>query len=380
MKLLSPKRKTETTPKKKKTPRDAAGWCEEALLAGEKEDWSRAVVCYRRALQLAPFCGNARKGLEIALEEQILATLSQKELRALMDKPGAVTRDDLVNSYLDRELGEGWDSDEKVSDNWEEYIEDEDEAEEEEKSFLGKITLPDRIRAPRAPGFLNTINWRPIIAVGGALMITGTLFITATAISGSMGNIFSSERLPSITQDKLPADLVTKLQEADMLLKSDDHEEALDILRDSYEEFPDFQDYVAVSLEDALRSRGQQMMESDKFKEATEYYIEAAEVVGNNPLNWIDLGNALRRHATSGAVGNDVQKKRDVLEKAEGAFKQALALSPDDLDALFGLSKTYAASNKRKDAEDILEKLEKLDTNGTYGNLARIDLAQLRRR
>ena len=54
-------------------PADARGWCDEAGACEETGDWTRAVVCYRRALQLAPFAADIRQRFEDAVEQQILA-------------------------------------------------------------------------------------------------------------------------------------------------------------------------------------------------------------------------------------------------------------------------------------------------------------------
>ncbi len=104
-------------------------------------------------------------------------------------------------------------------------------------------------------------------------------------------------------------------------------------------------DDVFARYQAALRS-GHQLASEGKFKDALSQYQEAVRVAGERPLPLIGVGGMELRlgHA----------------KEALAAYEQALALEPDNLDALSGRAAALLAAGRRDEAAGVAQHMDAL--------------------
>jgi len=355
--MIKPFRSTAETPKtprKPRIPQDAEGWCREAAAAQDQGDWTRAVVCYRRALQQAPLCSEIRTAFEYAIEQQIydaqpdLANASAPPIRAPQ-------REELEP-------------------------EDEDDFEPPARATAPKRgPAPIVMHRPRAGGGFPARRMAMAAAlVGGMVLTAGGLYGAVAAVTWIKGAMSSS--LPTIAEVKLPEDLNKSLVRANAELASGNPADATKTLQVALNSFPDYEKQIAPALAQALRVRGAGEMRDRRYDSAAGFFNDAAEADPSNEQNWIDLGRAKRDQARSPAAAKDTARQRALLGESENAFSRALAIKPGDTAALYGLAQVYDARNNRKLASETYEKLVALAPSSAEGQLARTALAQLKKK
>lgn len=196
-------------------PADARGWCDEAGACEETGDWTRAVVCYRRALQLAPFAADIRQRFEDAVEQQILA---------LERGPAKVRR---VAS-----AGEAKNNLFKVEEDVDADFELPDPPKKRSVRPLTDAPPQDEQRAPlRKPRNRNVV-W--IASACFAVLLTSAGRGTSSIIRGFFGN----GGAPLLAEAKLPKALTERIARADKLITEEKTDEAAMLLLAAQSEFP----------------------------------------------------------------------------------------------------------------------------------------------
>jgi tetratricopeptide (TPR) repeat protein len=341
---------------------EARKWAQEAAAAEEADDWARAVVCYRRAIEKAPFCTEYRVLFEDALEEQILAQLGKRSRKS---SPAAISR-------ASREMLD----DEQKVDDFEEEPEEKVAAPPRRQAPAAKVVTPKRVPR-RSISSGRRMRWAAAASIA-LLLTTGGLF-AASAASGLVKSIFGSDQLPSIVEASVPAPLQAELAKADELLRAQKPDQAADILRDAARMYPEHEKKVIQpTLAYATRLMALEQQRGGDYAKAADNFRKAAELDSQNALNWIDLGRTLRQQAQS--TSRDPERQREILASSEEAFKKALVLSPHDTDALFGLAQVYSAKNNRQMAIETFERIVALAPKSVQGNLAQTNLEQLKKR
>jgi tetratricopeptide (TPR) repeat protein len=369
----------EPTRKKKRVPQDSAEWREEALAAEENGDWSRAVVCFRRALGMAPFCLEVREAFEDALEEQIFAEgVSLEQVLQSMAEVEAAVADE---QRLARDFDEFGASDDQVAEFQEELVEEEPE----------RATRAPAKAAPRRAKTATTPARQPAwwtgrrLGMAGAfavavLLTAGTLFSVVAAAS-YVRDALGGRSLPELTSsNELPSEVSAIVSDAGTLLQQGKASQAVETLRGARVKYPDHAEVLVPSLVQALRVLGNEELRSRDYADAAAAFREATEADPQNSLNWIDLGRALRNQARSNDMAGQPSRQREVLAEAEESFHRALALSTNDSVALYGLAQVYDAKNDRNEAVKTYEKLVAVAPSTFEGQMAKTALAQLKRR
>ncbi len=338
-----------------RTPRTVAEWWEAANDAENDEDFPRAIVCYRRALEMAPFCRELRNDFSQVLDAQYVAEHGgeRKGLLGILFKSAPATES----------------RGRKGSTREEEFDPADDESWEDRPSFLEVVTdlMPNsRTLAVGASG---------VFAV--ALTVAG--IFAAGAFSNMVGGIFTSNSLPELIQPSLPNELESVLADANALAYDGDAKRAVEKLRDVKIQYPDYSDEIDGALVTALRSVGSEESRDRNYMKAADAFREAAELDPSRAINWIDLGRSLRDEARIGLAASETSKQRSILDDAEAAFQQALEIAPNDPVAMFGLAKVYDARNNRSRAADTYADLLERAPDSTEAGMARVALAQLRR-
>src|SRR6478735_8994382 len=104
-------------------------------------------------------------------------------------------------------------------------------------------------------------------------------------------------------------------------------------------------DDVFARYQAALRA-GHQLASEGKFRDALGQYEEAARVAGERPLPLIGIG------------GMNMRLNRP--KEALAAYERALAIEPDNLDALSGRAAALLASGKRSEAAGVQQQMAAL--------------------
>lgn len=336
----------------RKAPRDVDGWCDEAEQAEESGEWSRAVVCYRRALQLAPFNREIKELFAEAVAEQIRSSERAK---------GRVRRAP-VRLSIPR-------------------IEDTPEATEE------PLPPPPTRRRARRRGQGRPLAelLRPLAFSGAiglvALLVVGVGALGVSASVGFVRGLFGEASLPSATVTRqLPPAVTDVIVAANELVVEGRPDEAAGMLRDAQASFGDFRDVLDPALAQVLRATGAAEARAHRHEAAATAYREAAQLHPENTLTWIDLGRALREHARSSAMANRASDRQRLLSEAEESYLRALELSGGHSQALLGLAQVYDAGNQRGKAVETYEKLVNDSPETLEGQMARSALQQLRGR
>lgn len=334
-----------------RAPRSVADWWEAADLAEESGDYSRAIVCYRRALEIAPFNRDLRRAFCEVLNAQYIAENGgdKRSLLANLFKASPARNVDAEEDDFDAPEDGAW----------------------EDRPSFGEV-LADLMPNSRT------------VFVGASAMLAVSLTVVgifaAGALSSAVGGIFNSDKLPSLVQPSLPAELESVLAEANTLAFDEQAEEAVEKLRDAKIAFPEHEKEINAALVTALRSYGSEQSRERRYIAAADAFREASQLAPERAINWIDLGRALRDEARIGSASNDMTRQRQVLDDAEAAFQQALKLAPNDPVAMFGLAKVYDARNNRSQAAETYETILQRAPDSTEAGMARVALAQLRGR
>lgn len=367
-------RASTDTEVKRPIPRDAAGWILEAEEAEGREDYARAVVCYRRALEHAPFSRDIRDMFEEAVERQSHAVLTKRASKK-KEKPA------------DQPLQERGESTPSAGKKGLATLFHEDFGAEESKAVAAGKTLTSkeadtrqmRPRAPRAMGERRRRQVTLMAAACAAILLTAGSLAIAAAATRWIGGIFSNDPLPVVVETKLPEALLADMQKAEELLTRGKAADAAAILRTARTAHPQHTDEVGDALVQALRVAGAGRLRDRDYGEAAKLFREATELNPTMALNWIDLGRSLRDHGRSSAIAANTTRQREVLKQAEEAFKQALDINKDDAMALLGLAQVYDARNERQQAMKTYQRIVEVAPKSYEFQLAEKALANLRK-
>ncbi len=383
MKLFPTFKDQEEEPsRKRRVPQDAEEWCAEGLKAEENSDWTRAIVCYRRAMAAAPFCTRARQLLEEAVEQQILENgIPQREMRRTYRLLASIDEGDeaaeperaigLADLYALAEQGSALE-------------EDEDEEASETAGKAAGLLRPEKKALPRPRVALHSFSksrrWRTAAAVTLAVGITGGMLFGVAAATSYVRSVMTQQSLSSLTASEpdLPPEVESKTAEATRLIQEGEPQQAAELLRDAVDQYPEHSDTLEAALVQALRAHGNAELRERRYASASEAFREATETAPAETNNWIDLGQALRNQARSlSATSRD---SRELLIEAESSFKKALALKSENTSALLGLAQVYAARNERREAVETYERLVAVAPSTFEGRMAQTALQQLRGR
>jgi tetratricopeptide (TPR) repeat protein len=109
-------------------------------------------------------------------------------------------------------------------------------------------------------------------------------------------------------------------------------------------------DDVFARYQAALRA-GHQLAADGKFKDALNQYEEAARVAGERPLPLVGIG------------GMNMRLGRP--KEALAAYERALALEPDNFDALSGRAAALLAAGRRGEAQNVQQQMDALRASPT---------------
>jgi tetratricopeptide (TPR) repeat protein len=352
-------------PAKKRVPQDPESWREEAFAAEQRGNWTRAVVCYRRALSLAPFAFQTRALMEEALDLQILA--EQEKL------PNKVIGTAANLRILEVEQRSGDNPDHGVAQQegfWQ------DDQGVESPSRRKTVTAEELWHRRQRKQWFSKIAF---LGAGGlaAVTITAVGLYGAVLVVTSLGSIFSSEELPQIVQveESLPDALTITMRAASQLIISGKPEQASQKLLTAKDEFPQFEEVLSPALAQAFRSEGNQLMRKGRFEQAANVFKKASENDPENPLNYIDLGRSLCEFAMTSK--GSVTSKRQILDDAKASLETALEYSPDDSTVLLELAQVHKARNNRRLAVETYKKVVALAPSSLEGSIAQRALDQL---
>lgn len=331
---------------------------EEAL---ERGDLNRALAAFRKALEIAPFSRGLKDLFEDTLHEQILA-MEQGRAPRSAPSPSRARK-----ASASEEFDDDWDEEEAAP------------PPPRKRRQGGRA----RARRPSIP-----LAWKPLLGgmrVGAigllALMLTGGVLYGVNRTLVWAGGMFRFEvPLPQTSIVELPVEVKAVTEQATAFLRDGRPEEAVKVLRAGVEEFPDHRSSLGPGLVTALRVQAGSEYRGRRFEQAARLYQEAGEIDPRNPDNWIDLGLALLQQARATSATSEVGQKRQLLQRAEEAFKRSLELHPSNSSALFGLAEAYAAANERTKAAEAYERVLADAPESPEGIQAERALLQLRRR
>ena len=358
----------EEAPARKKLPADAAGWCAEAQVAEELGDWSRAVVCYRRALERAPYATDVREKFEMAVENQIRSVTKpnrdaelarQRQREAIRNEAApAVGASPAVPVRTPRKpLEPGVD----------------------EVRMGSRLDRPLEILPASRRAVANAKpSTQAIIAIAGAVLLTGGALYGAVVGARWVGGFFNAkpETLAQKARPSDPADLLIAAAVADM--EANRFTVALGDLRSGRTKYPDREIDFNVMIGSALSGR-QRFLEKNSSSEkdivasAREWTKEAAK----SAEAWESLGRALARQARS---MKRTAARTAVLAEAQSALDASLKLSPNRPTALLELAKLYETRENKPKAAATYEKLLAYAESGPHADTARGALKSLKTR
>ena len=326
-------------------PKKAQDWRVEAEKAAAAGDWSRAVVCYRRAMELAPFCNVARAEFEWALEQQV----DSSPRRARRPQPASVV---------------------PVAD--EEAPAPAAAPQPRRKPVAGTRRAAAKPRVP--------VQSLAIAATLALVLTVGGLW-AAVHVAGAIGYAGFAPRDPDLTalaEEKAPpAELTAALGEANKLLAAGQTKRSIEKLRTALKDHPDFEDRIKPGLAGALRRQAQADSKAKKYDSAVTSLREVAELMPADESAHIALGAAYRDLART---TRDSARKRTVLTDAEKAYREAIKLDPENGEALLGLAQVLASRNDRKQATQAFEQVVALAPKSPAADQAKRSLAELNKR
>ncbi|MBI1290484.1 tetratricopeptide repeat protein [bacterium] len=334
-------------------PRKAQEWCVEAEKAAAVADWTRAVVCYRRALEMAPFCQAIRDDFEWALEQQVEA---MPPVRAKRNPTPATVEVVAV------------------------------EPEEEDEAPSRRAAPQPRAKSlPRAPkrraGFPSrTLAIAACLAIAVTIAGIGIAVGIAKMVGSAASGLDSRDLTGMVTGKTPPPELKTALMEGNQLLAAREPKRAAEKFRQAYKDHPDFAEQIIGGYVLSLRGLGASEMGDRRYEAAADAFEEATKVEPSNAANWLSLGNAYRELSRTSAIARDTKKKRTVLDDSEKAYREALKLEDGNGEALLGLAQVYSARNDRKLATQTFEKVVALAPNSREGQQARRSLDELKKK
>lgn len=365
-------------PQKRASPRTAVEWCQEGATAEEGGDWARAVVCYRRALEIAPFCSQTRNAFEWAIEQQIESKMKRRRPAAPAAPLAAVpTEREKKRAFGSFERDEEDSSDEVEAPRPMFFDEQEAPVARKPKAVpSARMSRAEEARRPRAKSGRRLIL---PLAVFISVLVTTTGLLMAATTSNFLRGVLFSDKLPTVETVKLPDALVARLTDAGSLLEKGEPKRAVDRLQEALKEFPEQEAMLNPELARALRALGLSENRQQRFESAAEAFRHATKAEPQNVLNWIDLGRALREEARSASLVSNPEKQREVLRNAEAAFIRAQVLAPRDGAALFGLAQVYVAMNRRQEAVVAYERVVSEAPTSRERQLAEEALRELRK-
>lgn len=131
------------------------------------------------------------------------------------------------------------------------------------------------------------------------------------------------------------------LDDISRLFENQEHEKAAELIRRGIRQWPDRPEFYAWN--------GASLLETGRHEEALTQYRKAAELMPNVP----------EYHAGSGFSLLNIYVDR--AKKSMEAFEKALAIDPNNINALEGLGIVYSSTGQRPRAEDLYKRLRELD-------------------
>ncbi len=133
------------------------------------------------------------------------------------------------------------------------------------------------------------------------------------------------------------------LDEISRYFENREHEKAETLIREGIRRWPNRPEFYAWN--------GASLLETGRPDEALTQYRKAAELMPDAP----------EYHAGSGFSLLNIYVDR--AKQSMEAFEKALAIDPNNIDALEGLGIVYASTGQRTRAEELYRTLEKIDRN-----------------
>jgi Tfp pilus assembly protein PilF len=336
-------------------PKKSQDWCLEAEKAASIGDWTRAVVCYRRALELAPFCSGVRRDFEWSLEQQVESAAPAKSRRAARPAP-------VVPVPV------------------EELIEELEAAESAPPVVPKKTRKVTRRRGSPSP----LMRYRmAAIACLAAILITGVGLAVASGVGAMVGRALGPTLQASVLEtpalEAPPSGLTSIMLEAESLLRAGDSAKAAARLRSAIKEHPDFAPRLGPALAGALRVQATAETRQGRHEAAARFLTEATASNPSDGALWVDLGSARLEFARTNAISRDTARRRTVLGDAEKAYREALRLDAENRAALLGLAQVQSTRNDRRGATETFERIVGMAPSSPEAQQARRALAELRK-
>ncbi|MCC6547023.1 tetratricopeptide repeat protein [Candidatus Sumerlaeota bacterium] len=374
-----------------RVPTDAKGWCEQASVCEESGDWTRAVVCYRRAIQLAPFSADLREKLEDAIEQQILeATRGGSKVRRVATGVAAAAaaprklarpvppsvRKASANTLFKVEEEESRSDDE---------IETFDEFDDEDDELLlprGIGSQRTQTKAATSPRRHTTFNGRPrsqrIIRIGAVLLavsLTSAGLLAAAGTSQMIRGMFSGGS--AVLEDKVPAEVREIINEANGLVDKSQVVDAIKLIESGKLKYPRNTVELNRVLAGIYRRQGDAAMRDKKYETAAKSFSAAVAAEPEDFGAWISRGRALREHARTLTGSKNTTKRRAALSDSLEAFETARDLSPAHVSAYLGIAQVQEARANKAKAVEAYQKIVSVAPESNEARLAKDAIEQL---
>lgn len=334
-------------PAERQAPATAAEWREEAAFYVSERDWTRAVYCYRKVSEFAPFSPEIRKEFEWVLHQQA------KEAVARSRPLRSQARMDELDSTPEQESAP---------------------SREEPRRRASSAGARRRAPAARKSRFPYGLVAAAAIAVA---VVAGGLY-AATLATEQVREWLSSSSV--VTLEDAPQELRDGLDSAARLAANKNMEGAGKQYQKLLAEHEGFESVITPVHEAALQAAGAAERKAAKLDAAANHFRTAAGLVPENPVNWIELADTLREQARGLTKATSASKREKLLVEAEQAYEQALLTEPTNTEAIYGLGQVFTARNDRRRAAESFERVVALGPETREGKLASRSLAELKKR
>ncbi|CAN5211880.1 hypothetical protein BH09SUM1_BH09SUM1_08060 [soil metagenome] len=332
----------EDKPLKRRLPQDAEGWALEAESALELDDHARAVVCYRRALELAPFCTMTRDAFEAACEDQA----------------GGRTRGPGSGASNGAHFGRGQRGLRPSS----------------SEGISRRAVKPGRSKRGNAPEGFS----RPMVAGAcAALFVTMAALVTAASTTNMLSGFFGSS---SPSSESVSSAVAGEISAAEVFLVKGNATAAADRLRKALKANPKNAEAIAPTLKVALYAIASNAEKGNNFTEAAAAYREACVIDATDSTPQVKLSEALRRQAATITTTRRAAEKRSLLADAENAVESALKIDPSSGRAMLEMARVCEARKDTPRAVKAYEQIAAASPSSVEATLAKQSLAALKKR
>ena len=372
-----------------RVPTDAKGWCEQASVCEESGDWTRAVVCYRRAVQLAPFSAEIRERFEDAIEQQILAVTkgASKVRRVATEPPAARTR--VAARQAPPPVR-------KASANNLFKVEDDHEGEDEILDEHDDIDEDDELLRPRGIGATkksasaasrhSSFNGKPryqrALRVGViilAVTLTSAGLVAAVGTSQMIKGMFTGGAAV-LPEGKVSAEIREVMNDANDLIDKGQYGEAVTLIESARQQHPRNVVELNGLMARVHRQQGNDAVRDKKYDIAAKSFAAATDADPQDTNNWISRGRALREQARTLSGSKNTTKRREALADSLKAFEKAIDLSPAYPAAYLGVAQVQEARANKTKAIEAYQQMIKIAPDSNEARLAKDAIAQLQKK